>query len=92
MISAYRDNRGSLSGSAVGILVLLTVLMLVTLLLSTLQGQTEDKISSLEDTNATATYNHIIATGWSSVDLMSLIPYVFCFLVILGLLLGLSQS
>lgn len=86
------DKRGSLSGSAVGILVLLVTLMLISLLFATLQSQTQDKVTALNDANATASYNHIVSTGWSSIDLYSMVPYVAVFIVILGLLMGIARD
>lgn len=81
-----------MAGSAVGILVLLVTLMLCALLFGVLQGQTDDKISSLNDDTANASYANIKTAGWGSIDLFSLIPYVAVFIIILGMLIGLGKS
>lgn len=86
----YENEKASMSGSAIGILVLLVTLMLCALLFGTLQGQTESKITALNDANATASFGNIKATGWSSIDLFGLVPYVAVFIVILGMLMGLT--
>lgn len=85
-----KNDKGSMSGSAIGILVLLVTLMLCALLFGTLQGQTDSKITALGDANATASYENIKTTGWSSIDLFGLIPYIGVFIVILGMLMGLT--
>lgn len=85
----FISKKGSMSGEAIGILVLLITLLLCSLLFATLQEQIGDKVESLNDANATASYNHITSTGWSSIDLFSLVPYVAVFIIILGLLMGL---
>lgn len=90
--SAVVNESGSLAGSAIGILVLLVVLMLCALLFGTLQGQTSGKISELNDANATASFNAIAATGWGSIDLFGMIPYVAVFIVLLGMLMGLTRD
>lgn len=82
--------KGSMSGSAIGVLVLLVTLMLCALLFGTLQGQTDTKIAALNSSEATASYSNIKTTGWSSIDLFGLIPYVAVFIVILGMLMGLT--
>ncbi len=82
----------SMAGSAISILVLLVTLMLCALLFGTLQGQTEDKIDSLNDANATASFNNIKTTGWGSIDLFGMIPYVAVFIVLLGMLMGLTRD
>lgn len=85
-----KDENGYMSGNAVGILVLLVTLMLCALLFGTLQGQTEPKIAALADENATASFDNIKDTGWGSIDLFSMVPYVAVFIVILGMLMGLT--
>lgn len=88
---AFLNNeKASMSGSAISVLVLLVTLMLCALLFGTLQGQTDAKIAALNDANATASYGNIKTTGWSSIDLFGLVPYVGVFIVILGMLMGLS--
>lgn len=89
---AFHDKKGSLAGSAIGILVLLTVLLLCTLLFATLQDQSSDKIVSLNDANATASFNHIAASGWSSIDLMGLIPYIAVFMLLLAMLMSVARD
>lgn len=90
-ISAFMDNKqASISGSAISILVLLVTLMLCALLFGVLQGQTSPKITALGDANATASYGNIVSTGWSSIDLFGLVPYVAVFIIIIGLLLGIG--
>jgi len=92
-IGAFSNNdKASMSGSAISILVLLVTLLLCALLFGTLQGQTTPKITALNDANATASYNSITASGWSAIDLFSMIPYVAVFVVLLGMLLGLSRA
>jgi hypothetical protein len=86
------NEKASMSGSAIAILVLLVTLLLCALLFGTLQGQTDPKIAALNDANATASYDNIKATGWSSIDLFGLIPYVAVFVVLLGMLMGLSRQ
>lgn len=81
-----------MAGSAVGVLVLLVTLMLCALLFGTLQGQTDDKIASLNDNTANASYSNIKTAGWGSIDLFSLVPYVAVFIIILGMLIGLSKN
>jgi hypothetical protein len=88
---SYNES-GSMAGSAISILVLLVTLMLCALLFGTLQGQTEDKIDSLNDANATASFNNIKTTGWGSIDLFGMIPYVAVFIVLLGMLMGLTRD
>jgi hypothetical protein len=85
-----KNEKASMSGSAISVLVLLVTLMLCALLFGTLQGQTDQKIAALNDANATASYQNIRNTGWSSIDLFGLIPYVAVFIVILGMLMGLT--
>lgn len=87
-----KNEQGSMSGSAIGVLVLLVTLMLCALLFGTLQGQTDTKIAALNSSEATASYSSIKTTGWSSIDLFGLIPYVAVFIVILGMLMGLTGS
>jgi len=87
-----RNEDGYMSGNAVGILVLLVTLMLCALLFGTLQGQTEPKITALNDANATASFNNIKTTGWGSIDLFGMVPYVAVFIVILGMLIGLTRD
>jgi hypothetical protein len=89
-LSIFKNEKASMSGSAISVLVLLVTLMLCALLFGTLQGQTTEKITALNDANATASYNRISATGWSSIDLFGLIPYIAVFVVILGMLMGLT--
>jgi hypothetical protein len=79
-----------MSGSAIGVLVLLVTLMLCALLFGTLQGQTDTKIAALNSAEANTSYANIKTTGWSSIDLFGLIPYVAVFIVILGMLMGLT--
>lgn len=86
------NERASMSGSAIAILVLLVTLLLCALLFGTLQGQTDAKIAALNDANASASYENVKATGWSSIDLFSMIPYVAVFVVLLGMLMGLSRN
>lgn len=81
-----------MAGSAISILVLLVTLMLCALLFGTLQGQTEPKIISLGDDNATQSFNNIKTTGWGSIDLFGMIPYVAVFIVLLGMLMGLTRD
>jgi hypothetical protein len=88
--SLLKNEKASMSGSAISVLVLLVTLMLCALLFGTLQGQTDTKIAALNDANATASYQNIRNTGWSSIDLFGLIPYVAVFIVILGMLMGLT--
>lgn len=85
-----KDENGYMSGNAIGILVLLVTLMLCALLFGTLQGQTEPKITALNDANATSSFNNIKSTGWGSIDLFGMVPYVAVFIVILGMLMGLT--
>lgn len=87
-----KNKKGSMAGSAIGILVLLVTLMLCALLFGTLQGQTSDKISALNDANATESFNHIKETGWSSIDLFGLVPYIAVFLIMLGMLMGIARD
>ena len=87
-----RNESGMMAGGAVGILVLLVTLMLCALLFGTLQGQTEPKIEALNDANATTSFNNIKTTGWGSIDLFSLVPYVAVFIIILGLLMGIGGN
>lgn len=88
----FLNKKGSLAGSAVGILVLLVTLMLCALLFGTLQGQVDDKISTLNDANATESFSHIKETGWSSIDLFGLVPYIAVFLIMLGMLMGIARD
>ncbi len=90
--SISKHEGASMAGSAISILVLLVTLMLCALLFGTLQGQTEDKITSLGDANATASFNNIKTTGWGSIDLFGMIPYVAVFIVLLGMLMGLTRD
>ena len=92
MKSLKTDEHGYFSGNAIGILVLLVTLMLCALLFGTLQGQTEPKITALNDANATSSFNNIKTTGWGSIDLFGMVPYVAVFIVILGMLMGLTGS
>lgn len=86
------NERASMSGSAIAILVLLVTLLLCALLFGTLQGQTDTKIAALNDSNATASYNNVKASGWSAIDLFGLIPYIAVFIVLLGMLMGLTRD
>lgn len=90
--AVFLDKKGSLAGSAVGILVLLVTLMLCALLFGTLQGQVDTKVTSLNDANATTSFNHIKETGWSSIDLFGLVPYIAVFLIMLGMLMGIAHD
>lgn len=87
-----KDENAYMAGNAIGILVLLVTLMLCALLFGTLQGQTEPKITALSDANATASFNNIKTTGWGSIDLFGMVPYVAVFIVILGMLMGLTRD
>ncbi|MDP4225229.1 MAG: hypothetical protein Q8910_02470 [Bacteroidota bacterium] len=87
-----KDEKAYMAGNAIGILVLLVTLMLSALLFGTLQGQTNPKIDALSDANATASYNNIKSSGWSSIDLFGMVPYVAVFIVILGMLMGLTRD
>jgi hypothetical protein len=92
-MKAFQKNEGGyMAGNAIGILVLLVTLMLCALLFGTLQGQTEPKITALDDANATASFNNIKTTGWGSIDLFGMVPYVAVFIVILGMLMGLTRD
>lgn len=91
-LTALHKNESGMASSAVGILVLLVTLMLCALLFGVLQGQTDDKISSLNDETANASYANIKTAGWGSIDLFSLVPYVAVFIIILGMLIGLGKS
>ncbi len=92
-MKAFQKNEGAyMAGNAIGILVLLVTLMLCALLFGTLQGQTEPKITALGDDNATASFNNIKTTGWGSIDLFGMVPYVAVFIVILGMLMGLTRE
>jgi hypothetical protein len=86
----HKNTQGSVSGSAIGILVLLVTLMLCALLFGTLQGQTDDKIAALQSTEANESYTNIKTTGWGSIDPFGMVPYVAVFVVILGILMGLT--
>ena len=89
----FKKNEGGyMASSAVGILVLLVTLMLCALLFGVLQGQTDEKIASLNDSTASASYSNIKTAGWGSIDLFSLVPYVAVFIIILGMLIGLGKS
>lgn len=92
LTALHKHEGGFMAGSAVGILVLLVTLMLCALLFGTLQGQTDDKIASLNDNTANASYGNIKTAGWGSIDLFSLVPYVAVFIIILGMLIGLSKN
>ena len=92
MKSFQKNEGGYMAGNAIGILVLLVTLMLCALLFGTLQGQTEPKITALSDANATASFNNIKTTGWGSIDLFGMVPYVAVFIVILGMLMGLTRD
>ena len=81
-----------MAGNAIGILVLLVTLMLCALLFGTLQGQTDSKIAALASEDANASYANIKATGWGSIDLFGMVPYVAVFIVILGMLMGLTRD
>lgn len=83
----HRDEKANMSVGAVGILVLLVTLMLSALLFGTLQGQTDAKIAALNSSEADASYGNIKTTGWGSIDLFSLVPYVAVFIIILGMLM-----
>jgi hypothetical protein len=83
---------GSVQGGAIGVLVLLVTLILCALLFGTLQQQTDTKIAALNDVNATASYASIKATGWGSIDLFSMVPYVFVFVIILGTIGSLNRE
>lgn len=88
----HKNENGFMAASAVGILVLLVTLMLCALLFATLQGQTDDKIAALGDETANNSYINIKTAGWGSIDLFSLVPYVAVFIIILGMLIGLSKN
>jgi hypothetical protein len=90
--SLKKDEGAYMAGSAIGILVLLVVLMLSALLFATLQAQTDTKIAAVGDDAANASYENIKNTGWGSIDLFGLVPYVAVFIVILGMLMGLSRE
>jgi hypothetical protein len=85
-----KDENAFLAGNAIGILVLLVTLMLCALLFGTLQGQTQDKIAALGDAQANESFSSIAASGWGSIDLFGMVPYVAVFIVILGMLMGLT--
>jgi len=90
---AFRKNEGGyMAGNAIGILVLLVTLMLCALLFGTLQGQTDAKIAALNSEDANASYANIKETGWGSIDLFGMVPYVAVFIVILGMLMGLTRD
>lgn len=82
----------SMAGSAISILVLLVTLMLCALLFGTLQGQTDSKIAALNSEQANTSYANIKTTGWGSIDLFGMIPYVAVFIVLLGMLMGLTRD
>lgn len=84
------NEKASMSGGAISILVLLVTLMLCALLFGTLQSQTDGKIAALNSIQANASYENIKTTGWGSIDLFGLVPYVAVFILILGMLMGLS--
>ena len=92
VIEKIQNDEGSMSGSAISILVLLVTLMLSALLFGTLQGQTDTKIAALGSSEANASYTNIKTTGWGSIDLFGLIPYVAVFIVLLGMLMGLTRE
>lgn len=83
-----KDENGFASGSAIGILVLLATLMLCALLFGTLQGQVDGKIAALGSEEANASYANVKTSGWGSIDLFSMVPYVAVFVVIIGALAG----
>ncbi len=87
-----RNEGGYMAGNAIGILVLLVTLMLCALLFGTLQGQTDSKIAVLQSEEANASYANIKTTGWGSIDLFGMVPYVAVFIVILGMLMGLTRE
>lgn len=88
--SLIKNEGGYMAGNAIGILVLLVTLMLCALLFGTLQGQTQDKIDALNDSAASASFDNIASSGWGSIDLFGMVPYVAVFIVILGMLMGLT--
>lgn len=92
MKALEKNEGGYMAGNAIGILVLLVTLMLCALLFGTLQGQTEPKITALGDANASASFDNIKTTGWGSIDLFGMVPYVAVFIVILGMLMGLTRE
>ncbi|MDI9395799.1 MAG: hypothetical protein QM426_10495 [Euryarchaeota archaeon] len=85
-----RNEQAYAGGSAIGILVLLATLMLSSLLFGTLQEQVDPKIAALGDANASASYDNVKSSGWGSIDLFSMVPYVAVFVVIIGALAGFS--
>src|SRR5574344_934220 len=92
-MKAFQKNEGAyMAGNAIGILVLLVTLMLCALLFGTLQGQTDSKIAALGSEDANTSYANIKATGWGSIDLFGMVPYVAVFIVILGMLMGLTRE
>lgn len=86
------NDDGSVQGGAIGVLVLLVTLILAALLFGTLQAQTDVKIAALNDVNASASYANIKNTGWGSIDLFSMVPYVFVFVIILGTIGALNRD
>lgn len=90
-LTSFKNNEHAfMSGGAISILVLLVTLMLCALLFGTLQSQTDGKIAALNSDAANSSYENIKTTGWGSIDLFGLVPYVAVFILILGMLMGLS--
>ena len=78
------------AGSIIQIIIVVVVLMLAALILAPLQNQAEDRVTDLNNTDASGTFDDITDASWGSLSTASIIPYVVVFVVILGLIAGLG--
>jgi len=85
------SNDKAMTGQIIGIVVIVVVLMLSALILAPLQEQANDRITELNNSNATSTFNDITASSWGALSTASIIPYVIVFMVIIGLIIGLAR-
>jgi len=83
------DNKAQ-AGSIISIIIVVVVLMLAALILAPLQNQAQERVTDLNNTDATNTFDDITDASWGSLSTASIIPYVVVFVVILGLIAGLG--
>lgn len=83
-------NNKAQAGSIIQIIIVVVVLMLAALILAPLQSQAQDRITDLNNTDASDTFTDISDASWGSLSTASIIPYVVVFVVILGLIAGLG--
>jgi len=89
-IEKFKEDKRGVAREVIGIVVVLAVLMMAVLVFAPLQKQAEQQVSTLNDSQASSTFNAIAQAGWGALNMYAIVPYIAVAIVIIGLLLKIA--